>query len=231
MKQYKHIFFDLDRTLWDFEQNSHNVLQEIYLNHHLQNKGIPSFEVFYNTYHKINHDLWDLYRIGKITKDFLNLERFYASLKAFDINEKDTAKAMGLDYVTLSPYKKVLFPGTHELLTALQVKYKLHLITNGFAEVQTTKIKESDLEKYFEKIIISETTPWKKPSPEIFKYSLNKTNATVEESIMIGDDINADIKGAASIGMDQIWTNFTKSKSDFKPTHTVTKLIEILNIL
>jgi putative hydrolase of the HAD superfamily len=231
MKQYKHIFFDLDRTLWDFEQNSYEVLQEIYTKHQLQEKGIPSFDDFYNTYHKINHDLWDLYRVGKITKEFLNLERFYATIRTFGIQEETTAKAMGHDYVSLSPYKKALFPGTHELLSELKKKYKLHLITNGFAEVQTTKIKESELDKYFNEVIISETTPWKKPRPEIFEYSLNKANAKAEESMMVGDDINADIKGAAAVGMDQIWTNFTKSTSDFIPTFMVENLLDILKIL
>lgn len=231
MQKYKHIFFDLDRTLWDFEKNSHEVLQEIFKKHQLQEKGIPSFDDFYNTYHKINHDLWNLYRVAKITKEFLNLERFFATIRTFSIQDEELAKAMGHDYVTLSPYKKVLFPGTHELLEKLNEKYSLHLITNGFAEVQTTKLKESDLEKYFDKIIISESTPWKKPRPEIFEYSLNKAKATAGESIMIGDDINADIKGAAAIGMDQIWTNFNKSESEFEPTYTVDNLLDILDIL
>jgi len=231
MQKYKHIFFDLDRTLWDFEKNSHEVLQEIYAKHQLQKKGIPSFDDFYNTYHTINHDLWDLYRVGKITKEFLNLERFFATIRTFGIQDEELAKAMGHDYVTLSPYKKVLFPDTHELLEKLNENYHLHLITNGFAEVQTTKIKESDLEKYFEEVIISESTPWKKPRPEIFQYSLDQAKATAKESIMVGDDINADIKGAAAIGMDQIWTNFINSESEFKPTYTVSKLIEILEIL
>ncbi len=231
MKTYKHIFFDLDRTLWDFEKNSQQVLEEIFIKHQLHKKGIPAFEDFYKTYHRINHDLWDLYRVSKITKEFLNLERFYASIRKFDIDDQQLAKAMGYDYVTLSPYKKNLFDGTHELLEYLYQKYHLHIITNGFAEVQSKKLKESDLEKYFEKIIISETTAWKKPRPEIFEYSLNQANAEAEDSIMIGDDIGADIKGAAAVGMDQIWTNFNKNRANFKPTYTVSSLPEILNIL
>lgn len=231
MQKYKHIFFDLDRTLWDFEKNSHEVLQEIYTKHKLQGKGIPTFNDFYNIYHTKNHDLWDLYRVGKITKGFLNLERFYATIRTFGIQEEELAKTMGHDYVTLSPYKKVLFLGTHELLEKLSKKYSLHLITNGFAEVQTTKLKESELDKYFEKIIISEATPWKKPRPEIFYYSLEQAKAIAQESVMIGDDINADIKGAAAVGMDQIWTNFINAEDEFKPTYTVDNLLDILKIL
>ncbi len=231
MKAYKHIFFDLDRTLWDFEKNSYQVLQEIYKKYKLQEKGIPDFDYFHQKYHQINHDLWDEYRVGKITKEFLSTERFFATIRYFGIQDKEMATQMGIDYVELSPLQTILFPGTHELLQNLSKRYKLHLITNGFAEVQTVKLRVSDLGQYFDEVIISEQTPWKKPRPEIFKYSLNQADANAEESIMIGDDIRADIKGAASVGMDQIWTNFTTAKAEYKPTYIVENLLDILDIL
>ena len=231
MKKYKHIFFDLDRTIWDFDKNSIEVLKDIFSKYNLKEKGIPSFDEFYKTYYEINHGLWDKYRIGAIEKNFLSLERFWATLRHFNIDEKETAYNMSQDYVKLSPYKTHLFPNSHEILSYLNKKYTLHLITNGFAEVQSIKIKESNLEQYFNEVIISEQTPWKKPSPEIFKFAINKVGAKVEESIMIGDDIKADIKGAAAIGMDNIWTNMINSKSDYKPTYEVNNLIEIKDIL
>lgn len=231
MKKYKHIYFDLDRTLWDFETNSQLVLKEIYIKHQLQSRGIPTFNDFHKSYLPINHQLWDNYRIGAINKEFLNLERFYATLRSFNIQDKALAKAIGNDYVNLSPHQTALFPGTHELLNKLQHDYHLHIITNGFLEVQTIKLKTSKLENYFEKIIISETTPWKKPTPDLFLFALEQANAKAEESLMIGDDINADIKGAAAVGIDQVWTNFTASQVKFKPTYTVSKLIDILNLL
>lgn len=231
MKQYKHIFFDLDRTLWDFEKNSLQVLEEIYNEHGLKEKGVPDLEDFYTAYYPINHDLWDQYRIGHITKDFLSTERFAATIRSFGIYDEAMALQMGKDYVVKSPFQTHLFPGTHELLQYLHAKYKLHVITNGFAEVQTVKLKASNLEQYFEEVVISEHTPWKKPRPEIFKYALNQAAATAEESIMIGDDIRADIQGAASVGMDQIWTNFNQADAAYKPTFVVTKLKEIMEIL
>lgn len=231
MKKYKHIFFDLDRTIWDFDKNSIEVLKDIFSKYNLAEKGIPNFDEFYSVYYEINHGLWAKYRIGAIKKDFLSLERFYATLLHFNINDKDTALKMSKDYIKLSPFKTHLFPNAHEILSYLKSKYTLHLITNGFAEVQTVKIKESNLEQYFDEIIISEQTPWKKPNPAIFKYAMNQVDAKSEECIMIGDDIKADIQGAASVGMDQIWTNLINGISNYKPMHEVNDLIKIKNLL
>ena len=231
MKKYKHIFFDLDRTLWDFEKNSEEVFRDMYRVLKLERNGVKDFDAFFATYRSVNHDLWDLYREGKIDKEFLNLQRFYQTLFEFGIENKELAEEMGKKYVAWSPLKKHLFPGAMELLDYLKPKYHLHIITNGFAEVQTVKLRESNLIKYFEQVIISETTPVKKPHPRIFKYAMHLANATVENSIMIGDDLDIDIIGAAGVGMDQIWTNFTKETNSFKPTFEVKALLEIKNIL
>jgi len=231
MTKYKHLFFDLDRTLWDFEKNSEEVFHDMYRVLKLKRNGVKDFDEFFTTYRSVNHDLWDLYREGKIDKEFLNYQRFYQTLFEFGIENKELAEEMGKKYVEWSPMKKQLFPGTYELLDYLKPKYHLHIITNGFEEVQTVKLRESNLEQYFEQVIISETTPVKKPHPKIFKYSMHLAEAKVEDSLMIGDDINTDIKGAAGVGMDQIWTNFTNDKSDFKPTFEVKSLLEIKDIL
>ncbi len=230
-KSYGHIFFDLDRTLWDFEKNSEEVFHDMYAHLKLEKLGLNDFDEFFTTYRSVNHDLWDLYREGKIDKEFLNFQRFYQTLFEFGIENKELAKEMGEKYVKWSPYKKHVFPGTFELLDYLKPKYKLHIITNGFQEVQSVKLKESGLRDYFDQIIISETTPVKKPHPKIFRYALHLAGAKVEDSLMVGDDIGTDIKGAAKVGMDQLWTNFQGEKSDFKPTYEVNALLEIKNIL
>jgi putative hydrolase of the HAD superfamily len=231
MKKYKHLFFDLDRTIWDFDKNSVEVLKDIFTKYNLKEKGIPNFDEFYKIYYEINHKLWDKYRIGAIEKDFLSLERFWATLRYFNIDEKESAYNISQDYVKLSPYKTHLFPDSHEILSYLKQKYTLHIITNGFAEVQTIKINESNLKQYFDKVIISEQTPWKKPNPAIFEYAMNQIDAKAEECIMIGDDIKADIKGAAAVGIDTIWTNLINAISNYKPTYEVNNLIEIRYIL
>jgi putative hydrolase of the HAD superfamily len=231
MPKYKHLFFDLDRTLWDFEKNSGEVFRDLYEQLKLSERGIQNFDDFFHTYRQVNHDLWDLYREGKIDKQFLNFQRFYQTLFEFGLEDKELAKEMGEKYVQWSPYKKHLFPGTYALLDYLKSKYRLHIITNGFSEVQSIKLRESKLEDYFEHIIISENTPVKKPHPKIFRYALHLAGAEPAESMMIGDDLEVDIKGAAAIGMDQIWTNFTGAKSNFTPTFEVHSLMEIKDIL
>lgn len=231
MSKYKHLFFDLDRTLWDFEKNSEEVFRDMYHVLKLKRVGVKDFDEFFTTYRSVNHDLWDLYREGEIDKEFLNYQRFYQTLFEFGIENKELAESMAKKYVEWSPLKKHLFPSTMELLDYLKSKYYLHIITNGFEEVQTIKLQESNLAKYFEQVIISETTPVKKPNPKIFKYAMHLAGANVGNSIMIGDDLDIDIKGAAGVGMDQIWTNFISEKSEFKPTYEVKSLLEIKEIL
>ena len=231
MSKYKHIFFDLDRTLWDFEKNSEEVFRDIFELLDLEQNGVSDFDELFTTYRSVNHDLWDLYREGKIDKEFLNFQRFNQTLFEFGIENKELAQEMGKKYVKWSPYKKQLFPGTMDLLEYLNPKYKLHIITNGFAEVQTVKLRESNLAQYFEQVIISELTPVKKPNPKIFKYAMHLAGAEASNSMMIGDDMAIDIEGAAGVGMDQIWTNFINETHSFKPTFEVDNLLKIKKIL
>jgi putative hydrolase of the HAD superfamily len=231
MKTYRHIFFDLDRTLWDLDQNSKEVIIDLCHKYQMQQRCATDFDHFYEVYQQINHDLWEDYRNGKVEKDFLSVERFHASFLHFGLDDRDLAASFGADYLKFSPFKNRLISGTHELLQYLSKKYKLHIITNGFDEVQTIKIRQSNLEPYFDQVIISEHTPWKKPSPEIFRYSLQQAGAKADESIMIGDDLRADIQGAAAVGMDQIWTSFDHSQVAYKPTYTVYNLLQIKEIL
>ena len=229
--KYKHIFFDLDRTLWDFEANSQEVLEDMFNKFDITTIAMIDSQEFIDNYREINHGLWAKYRDGEITKEFLSTERFHATMLLFEVDDIEMAKQMGEFYVKESPYRKQLFSYTIELLDYLQNKYELHLITNGFAEVQYIKLVQSDLSKYFKEKIISEETEWKKPQPEIFKYAMDKAGANANESIMIGDDLKADIIGASKVGIDQIWVNFDNTYAGFKPTYTVGSLKEIEEIL
>jgi putative hydrolase of the HAD superfamily len=204
---YKHLFFDLDRTLWDFEKNSHEVLQELYLNYNLQAKGVSSVDDFINRYIVNNEKLWDLYRNNLIEKERLRDERFRVTLKEYGIYDNDLAASFGQDYIHLCPKKTHLFPYVHLTLDYLKNKYKLHIITNGFDEVQHQKIEHNQLSQYFEHIITSEQVGYKKPKKEIFEYSLKQASAKASESLMIGDDLIADIDGARNAGMHQVYFN------------------------
>ena len=230
MKNYKHIFFDLDRTLWDFESNSVEALKDI-LNKHNLNNLIIDFESFIDIYKKYNVRLWEQYRDNKIQKSVLRWKRFYLALLEFKIDNIELAKQIGEDYVNISPTKTKLFPYTHEVLQYLSDKYLLYIITNGFEEVQHVKLSNSDLTKYFENVITSESVGVQKPSSEIFSHSLKIANAGKSNSVMIGDDIKTDIGGALNFGIDQIYFNPLKHVVNIKPTFEITSLIELKEIL
>lgn len=231
MKSYRHIFFDLDRTLWDFDAAAEVAFERVYQQHNLKSLGIPSAHEFHEVYHPLNEHLWELYREDKITKEDLNRTRFVLPLEHYGIRDNDLADRLSEDYVYWSPRIVRLVPGTMELLDYLKPKYHLHLITNGFQEVQHTKLGGSGLEPYFETLTVSEEVGVKKPNPEIFRYALRKAQAVVEESIMIGDEMAVDIDGARAIGMDTIFFNAKKQPTSGVCTHEISDLLEIKRIL
>ena len=231
MKQYKHIFFDLDRTLWDFDAAAEVAFERIYEKYDLQNLGIPNAHEFHEVYHPLNEHLWELYRENKITKDYLNRTRFVLPLKHYGIHDIDLADHLSVDYMYWSPRIVRLVSGTKELLDYLKPKYRLHLITNGFQEVQHTKLSVSGLEPYFETLTVSEEVGVKKPNPEIFLFALNKAHAKIEESLMIGDEMAVDIDGARAIGMDQVLFNPRREEVEEKRTYEVHDLLEINKLL
>jgi len=230
-KKYRHIFFDLDRTLWDFDAAAEVAFEKIYEKYNLKSLGVPSAHEFHEVYHPLNEQLWVLYRADKITKDELNRTRFLKPLEHYGIHDIELADHLSEDYVYWSPRIVRLVPGTMELLDYLKPKYHLHLITNGFQEVQHTKLSGSGMEPYFETLTVSEEVGVKKPNPEIFHYALRKANATVEESLMIGDEMAVDIDGARAAGMDQILFNPSGQKVDGERTFEVKSLLEIKGLL
>lgn len=229
---YKDLFFDLDHTLWDFETNSKETIQELYNTHRLADLGIVDFDGFYSTYSAHNHRLWDRYTKGFIKQEELRWKRVYLSLLDFKVANEPLAKQMSQAYLEILPNKKHLFPYTIEILEYLKQKdYKMHLITNGFESVQFKKIKNSGLQDYFIEVITSEASNSLKPQKEIFEYALKNTNASVENSIMIGDNESADIQGGINMGMDTIFVNHIQVVPTVPATYTITHLKELENIL
>ena len=230
-KQYNSIFFDLDRTLWDFDSSALMAFEEIYATHNLMGLGVSSVADFLKSYTIHNEALWAQYRHGEITKERLRGLRFLKTLKDFGIEDKELAEEIGHDYVRLSPLKVSLFPYTTEILQYLGKKYELHLITNGFSEVQTTKLVTSGLGKYFKQIITSEEAGHKKPDKRIFDFAIEKTGAVVEESIMIGDDPEVDILGAMQFGMDAVLFDPERKYAQNGSTYYINQLSELEHIL
>lgn len=231
MKNYAHIFFDLDHTLWDFDKNAEETLNELYHSYKLNDVGLKSATVFIETYTKNNHQLWADYHLGKITKEALRETRFKKTFLDLGLSPELIPLQFEDDYVNICPTKTNLFPHTHETLTYLQDKYELHLISNGFKESTEYKVKNTFLTPYFKNVIISEVVGINKPDKAIFQYAIDKANTTAGQSLMIGDSIEADIRGALNFGMDAIYfnPNFTALPSDVN--WHINHLEELINLL
>jgi len=200
----KHLFFDLDRTLWDFDQNSEVALRHILEEEALIPK-VESFERFHKVYIQQNAHLWKLYGKGKIKKEELRYERFRAALRKFKIQDEALVHRIGDAYVSISPRQKVLFPNAIQTLKELKsMGFTLHIITNGFQEVQLIKLENCGLHSFFDLIVCSEIIGKNKPDPAIFKYAMREAGANPSDSLMIGDDYHIDIAGALQVGMNAI---------------------------
>ena len=198
------IFFDLDHTLWDFEKNSALAFEKIFEKHQLD----LNLEEFLLHYIPTNLKYWKLYRDEKISQEDL---RYHRLKEVFDLMNKEVVDEMihllSHEYIHYLPQFNYLYEGAWEILDYLFPKYKLHIITNGFQTVQAGKLKNSNIEHFFQTITNSEMAGVKKPNPLIFEYALKKANATKSKSIMIGDSLEADIEGAINVGLDAIFFN------------------------
>jgi len=230
--KYRHLFFDLDHTLWDFDANARVTLESLYEGLQLKERGVHDFELFYRNYLVHNEKLWERYRKGFIRQDELRTKRMWLSLLDFKIADDALSKAMSVQFLELLPTRTILFPHAKEILQYLKDRnYQLHLITNGFEKVQHSKLKYSGLDIFFEEVITSEGSNSLKPNKEIFDYALLKTGATIADSIMLGDTLDADIQGAMNAGMDQVFVNHLGvTEMEIKPTYVVNSLKELEQI-
>lgn len=223
----KDVFFDLDHTLWDFDKNSKITLENIFVRNH----PAVAIDVFIEHYIPINQACWKLYQYDKITHQQLRYDRLKLSFDAIGYEISDAEiQAVSQEYIDLLTETNHLFDGTFEILEYLVGKYKLHLITNGFAHVQEKKLKNANLKSYFSTVTNSEMAGVKKPNPVIFEYALNLAKANKQTSIMIGDSIEADVLGALDAGIDAIYFNENKEAVDSN-IKQINHLLELKNYL
>ena len=211
------IFFDLDHTLWDFDKNSNLTFIKIFA----LNKLDIDINIFLEAYHPINANYWDLYRENKVSKEKLRFYRLADTFKKLKIEVRDSMiKKLSHDYIDCLTDFNNLIPGAIEILKYLDNKYNMHIITNGFKEVQKKKLEKSTITRYFKTITISEEVGYKKPNPIIFNYALEKANTVNTRSLMIGDSCQADILGAINVGIDAILFNY----HNIDPTDNITSV-------
>jgi putative hydrolase of the HAD superfamily len=229
--RYQHIFFDLDRTLWDFETNAYHTLIELFAKHKLEERGVRSFIDFLERYKKINDEMWGQYGQGTITKEMLRYDRFHRVLVEHGVNDPDLSRALGNDYVSSSPVKTALFPFTTETLAYLSAKYRLYILTNGFEEIQHLKLNSANISHHFSEVITSERAGYKKPDRRMFEYALSLAKASPDEVLMVGDMLDIDIAGAREAGIDQVYFNPSKQPHTEKVTYEISCLSELQKLL
>ncbi|MFT5616857.1 MAG: putative hydrolase of the HAD superfamily [Arenicella sp.] len=205
----EHIFFDLDHTLWDFDRNSTETLEEMYLEYDIGFHGNISSELFLEAFYETNAELWGLYNQSKVDKNQIRVERFNRMFGRLGIDPTPFPKDLGDVYLKRCPTKPHLMPYAIEILEYLKNNYQLHILTNGFADTQQIKMERSGLLPYFDVIVTSESTGHKKPDSRIFDFALAEAKTTKENSVMIGDNLNADILGAKQIGLRSVFYNYS----------------------
>lgn len=231
MNKYQHIFFDLDNTLWDFDKSSMLAFEKVFELFDLIDYGIPSAKEFHKTYFIYNNLLWEEYRRGTIDKEFLKNERFRLPLEDYGIYDENLAHDLGERYTDFAARMVALVPNTMEILSYLKEKnYNIHLITNGFLEVQNIKMQASGLDKMIDETFVSEVVGFKKPDHRIFYHAMEKVGGTIENCVMIGDDLSVDIIPAREIGMTHIYFNRKNHTHNEKLDYEIKDLLEIREI-
>ena len=232
MKNIRHIFFDLDNTLWDHRKNARLTLEELFVREKIRENHHLNFEEFHKEYFTINEDLWAKIRDGKIDKEYLRKHRFYDSFLFFGIDDFELSQRFEHHFLDEILKYNELVSGAFELLEYLSDKnYTLHILSNGFEEVTHKKAELSGIKNYFKTITSADEIDIRKPQPEIYDYALKKADAKKEESIMIGDDWIADVEGAKSFGLEAIFFDTFNDNFEAEGVVVIKQLSEIKNYL
>ncbi len=230
-KKYKCILFDLDHTLWDYEANSREALSELYVLFNLKERGILIEERFLQAFYVINNELWDLYDRGSLHRDIIRNERFHRILLTLGVDDYPMSLKISDEYLQHSPKKKNLIHGCRETLEYLLPKYPMVIVTNGFDEIQSTKLSSSGIAPYFKSVVTSARAGHKKPAKEIFEFALHENNCSASEAIMIGDNLLTDIAGAKNALVDTVFFNPSKIEHQSNVDYEISSLPELMNFL
>lgn len=229
---YTDLFVDFDDTLYDTHGNAVIALSEVYDHFHLDQHfsgvtldDVEGADAFYRDYWETNVQLWDKYARGLIERDYLIVERFRHPLaighgleavtQPFNEELGDFPEATRKFCLEVSDYflgrcatKPGVVDGAHVLMEYLRSRgYRLHMTSNGFHEVQYSKLRASGLFEYFDTIVLSEDAGVNKPHPDFFRYAFEQTKAPRETTLMIGDNIVTDILGAKMAGLVTLYFN------------------------
>ena len=231
LKKYSCLLFDLDHTLWDFESNSEEILQELFHKHGLQSRGVTSFNYFYETFVRVNTKLWDLHDRNLIGTEEIRTQRFHKVFGEAGLDDHPLSLQFSSEFLRELPTRKNLLPHAHETLRYLHERYPMAVVTNGFDELQAAKMISGGIHHYFKKIITSQTAGNKKPSKEIFEFALAELGHKAHEAVMIGDNLQTDMGGARGAGIDTVYFNPSGGPHAESVTYEIKSLKELQTLL
>ena len=231
MKKYSCILFDLDHTLWDYDANSEETLESLFHQYALREKGITSFPYFFEVFIRVNTHLWELHDRGLIGQNVIREERFHKVLSEAGLDDFPLSLKFSIDYLAELPKKNKLLPHAKETLDYLHPKYPMVIVTNGFDEIQGTKISSAGIQDYFKTVVTSQRAGNKKPSKEIFEFALCEAGHRVDQSVMVGDNLLTDMAGARAAGVDTIYFNPSGKQHKESVTYEITSLKELRTLL
>lgn len=233
-KLYDVLFIDLDDTLYDFTSNSTDAYREVYAFMEY-GRWFRSFEHYYEIYWARNKELWVLYADSKITKEQLNAERYTHPLRVMGVPDADAVGArFWEESMKRLPLGARLMPHAREVLEYLKPRYRIYILSNGFAELQSRKMQSAGIAHYFDGVVLSEDIGVNKPHRAIFDHALRVAGVTADRALMIGDNYEVDIKGACGAGIDQVFYNVSGvdiSGEALAPTYIISSLLELKEIV
>ncbi len=231
MSKYNTILFDLDHTLWDYESNSRETLAELYTHYDLKSLGIADENIFIERFEKVNQAMWDKYDHGEIDRAYITNYRFAFIFESFSIFNQPLSLRLSSEYISQCPKKGKLLPHAINLLDYLTGNFKLGVITNGFQDVQHTKLKFAGILDYFTEVVTSDHTGWRKPSREIFDHTLQIMSSKHDETLMVGDNLITDIGGARKALIDTVYYNPKEKPHQQQVSYEISCLSELKNII
>jgi len=231
VKKYTHLLFDLDHTLWDYDSNVRDSLSELFTDYDLGSLGNPDFELFFEAFQATNYTLWEQFNKGLIDKDELRAIRFKKVFSRAELPVSEIPENLEEEFILRTSTKPKVMDHAFETLDYLKTKYRLHIITNGFNLSQYNKLKSSKLDPYFDLIVTSENSGFRKPDKRIFDHALLQIKTEANHCLMIGDNPLSDIQGAQNAKIDQVFYNPLNTENIVKPTFTIHHLSELIKIL
>ena len=230
-KTYQHIIFDLDHTLWDFKKNAYETLAELYDHYRLADTQSFSVHQFCEAFDEVNRQLWQKYNDGEIDQQRLRAERFTSVFARVGASADQVPADMAERYLSICPTKPHLMPHALATLDYLRQRYQLHVLTNGFAQVQALKMRSAQITYYFTEVVSSDTTGHRKPHRPVFEYTLERIGAQPGSCLMVGDNLVADVCGARNAKIDQVYYNPGNALHQEEVTYEIRCLRELQSIL